>query len=157
MDTIAEYLLSVSAAAIIGAMILRLLTGKGSAATVGRMLCALFVALTAIAPITQVRLSDMGGLLPDLTADANAAVSQGQSDAKKAMAESISSRVEAYILDKAAQLGVNLTVQVEVSDDPIPVPVRLRLKGNVSPYLKSKLQKIIQDDLGINKENQIWT
>lgn len=157
MDAIAEYLLSVTAAAIISAMVLRLLPGKSSAVTIGKMLCALFVALTVIEPIAQVRLSDLTGLLPDVSADANAAVAQGQSTAKKAMAESISSRVEAYILDKATQLGLKLTVQVELSDDTIPVPVCVRLKGNISPYLKSKLQKIIQDDLGIDKENQIWT
>ncbi len=157
MNGIAEYLLSVSAAAIIGSVVLRLLSGKGSTATVGRMLCSLFVALTVITPITKVRISDLTGLLPDASADANAVVAQGQSDAKKAMAESITARVEAYILDKATQLGVKLTVQVELSDDTIPVPVRLRLKGNISPYTKGKLQKMIQDDLGIDKENQIWT
>lgn len=157
MQPIAEYLLSVTGAAIISAVILRLLEGKGSAASIAKMLTGIFMAVTVIGPITQVRLSDALELLPDISADAQAAVSEGEASAKNALAESISSQLEAYILDKAAQLGVTLTVEVELSDDIIPTPARVRLKGNVSPYAKTRLQDILRSDLGIDKENQIWT
>lgn len=157
MQPIAEYLLSVTGAAIISAVILRLLEGKGSAASIAKMLTGIFMAVTVIGPITQVRLSDALELLPDISADAQAAVSEGEASAKNALAESISSQVEAYILDKAKQLGVTLTAEVELSDDTIPTPVRVRLKGNVSPYAKTRLQDILRSDLGIDKENQIWT
>lgn len=157
MQTIAEYLLSVTGAAIISAVVLRLLVGKGSAASVGKMLTGIFMALTVIEPLAQVRLSDALELLPDISADAQAAVAQGEVSAKNALADSISTQVEAYILDKAAQLGVTLTVEVELTEDTIPVPARVRLQGNVSPYAKTRLQSILRDDLGIDKENQIWT
>lgn len=157
MQTIAEYLLSVTGAAIVSAVVLRLLEGKGSAAAIGRILAGLFVALTVIGPITQVRLSDLADLIPDVTMDAQAAVADGEATAKKALCERISGRLEAYILDKAAQLGVTLTVDVELSEDTIPVPMRVRLHGAVSPYAKSRLQNMIRDDLGIDKEKQIWT
>lgn len=157
MQPIAEYLLSVTGAAIISAVILRLLEGKGSAASIAKMLTGIFMAVTVIGPITQVRLSDALELLPDISADAQAAVSEGEASAKNALAESISSQLEAYILDKAAQLGVTLIVEVELSDDIIPTPARVRLKGNVSPYAKTRLQDILRSDLGIDKENQIWT
>lgn len=157
MDAIAEYLLSVTGAAIICAVVLRLLAGKGSAAAIGKMVAGIFMALTVIGPITQVRLSDALELLPDISADAQAAVAQGEASAKNALREGISAQVEAYILDKAAQLGVALTVEVELTEDTIPVPVRVRLSGNVSPYAKTRLQSILRDDLGIDKENQIWT
>ena len=157
MQPIAEYLLSVTGAAIISAVILRLLEGKGSAASMAKMLTGIFMAVTVIGPITQVRLSDALELLPDISADAQAAVSEGEVSAKNALAESISTQVEAYILDKAKQLGVTLSVEVELSDHTIPTPVRVRLKGHVSPYAKTRLQDILRSDLGIDKENQIWT
>lgn len=157
MQTIAEYLLSVTGAAIVSGVVLRLLEGKGSAASIGRILAGLFVALTVIGPITQVRLSDLADLLPDVTMDAQTAVADGEAAAKNALRERISARLGAYILDKAAQLGVTLTVEVELSEDTIPVPVRVRLHGAVSPYAKSRLQNMIRDDLGLDKEKQIWT
>lgn len=157
MAAICEYLLSVTGAAMVSAVVLRLLEGKGSAAALGKMLTGIFLALTVIGPITQVRLSDVAQLLPDISVDAQAAVAEGEAAAKNALAESISTQLEAYILDKAAQLGVTLTVEVELSEDAIPVPVRIRLQGNISPYAKTRLQSIIRDDLGLDKEKQIWT
>ena len=157
MDAIAEYLLSVTGAAIVSAVVLRLLEGKGSAASVAKMLTGIFVAITVIGPITRLHVSDVLDLLPDVSADAQAAVAQGEASAKKALADSISNQIESYILDKAAQLGVTLAVEVELSQDVIPVPVGVRLQGNVSPYAKTRLQSILRDDLGIDKENQIWT
>ena len=157
METIAEYLLAVTGAAIIGAVTLRLLEGKGSATSIAKILTGIFMALTVITPITRVQLYDVLELLPDVSADAQVAVGQGESTAKIALSESISTQVEAYILDKAAQLGLTLTVEVELSEDAIPVPVRVRLQGNASPYAKVRLQSILCNDLGIDKENQIWT
>ncbi len=157
MEDIRAYLLSVTGAAIVSAVILRLLHGKSSGAGIGRMVAALFVALTVIGPITKVRLPDLQDFLPNIAADADDAVAEGESSAKIALSESISNRLEAYILDKAAQLGVTLSVQVELSEDVIPVPVRVYLRGKVAPYAKTKLQYMIQQDLGLDKEKQIWT
>lgn len=157
MLAISQYIRSITGAALISAVVLRLLDGKGSAAAIGKMLVGIFMALIVIGPIAQVELTDIWDWVPDVAADAGQAASDGASAAKKALSEGISSRVEAYILDKAAQMDVVLTVQVELSDDTIPVPKSIRLQGNVSPYAKSRLQSIIYEDLGIDKENQIWT
>lgn len=157
MLALSQYIRTVTGAALISAVVLRLLAGKGSAAAVGKILVGIFMALTVIGPISQVELSDVWDWVPDVSADAGLAAAQGQADAKKALEQSISSQVEAYILDKAAQMDVVLTVEVELSDDTIPVPRRVRLQGNISPYAKSRLQSILSEELGIDKENQIWT
>lgn len=157
MGMIAQYILSITGAAMICAVIVRLLDGKGSAATIARMLTGIFMTVTAIGPIAQVRIPDVHTFLPDVSLEAQMAVSQGRDTAKKALEERISQQVEAYILDKAVQLDVVLTVQITLSDDIIPVPVGAFLQGNISPYAKTKLQNILKDDLGIEKENQIWT
>ena len=157
MDAVRAYLLSVTGAAIVSAVILRLLPGKGAVSKIGKMMTALFMALTVISPITKVQLPDVHDIWPNLSEEAEAAVLEGERDAKKALSEGISQRVEAYILDKAAQLGVRLSVQVELSEDVIPVPLYVRLQGNVSPYAKTQLRSIIKNDLGLDEEKQIWT
>lgn len=156
MAMITQYILSITGAAMVSAMILRLLDGKGSAATIARMLIGIFMTVMAIGPIVQVRIPDVHTFLPDVSLEAQMAVEQGRDTAKKALEERISRQVEAYILDKAAQLDVVLTVQITLSDDAIPVPVGAYLQGNISPYAKTKLQNILKEDLGIEKENQIW-
>lgn len=155
MDTLKEYLLSVTAGAIVCALVQRLLAGKGSAEAIGKVLAGIFMALTVLGPIAQIRLPDFAEL--SFAQQAQDAVRDGEETARKALAESISDRVESYILDKAAGMNVRLTVEVELSEDAIPVPVKVRLQGSVSPYAKQKLQAMIREDLGIDKENQIWT
>ena len=66
-------------------------------------------------------------------------------------------KAEAYILEIAGQLSASVTVEVSVGGDSIPVPQSVRLDGAVTPYAKSRLQTIISEELGISKENQIWT
>lgn len=63
---------------------------------------------------------------------------------------------EAYILDKAAAMNVSLEVSVTVEGDP-PVPAAAQLSGEVSPYAKQQLEKILWEDLGISKEYLEWT
>ena len=90
----------------------------------------------------------------DLVTDA---VAEGEQQTKTALARLIKQRTCAYILDKAQALNVALEVEVTLSDDDIPVPEAVRLKGKVSPYAKGRLQTIIAEDLGIEKERQTWT
>ena len=76
---------------------------------------------------------------------------------KEAIAAGIKSRTQAYILDKAMALELQLQVEVVLSEDEIPVPEEVRLAGKASPYAKARLQQIIKEDLGIDKEHLIWT
>ncbi len=155
MEALREYLLSVTTAAIVCALVRRLLAGKGSAETMGKILAGIFMALTVLSPLTQLRLPQLSEL--PISADAQQAVQAGEESARKALAERITAGAEAYILEKAAAMQATLTVEVELSDDPIPVPSRVYLQGNIAPYAKQKLQTMIREDLGIDKENQVWT
>jgi len=72
------------------------------------------------------------------------------------MAQSIIDSTRAYILEKAETFGAELTVEVMLDDSSIPVPSGVRIRGNISPYNREKLGSIIQRDLGIPTEAQIW-
>lgn len=157
MGAIGEYVLSVTAAAMICSAILRMLLGKGTAAVLGKILTGIFMTLTILSPLTDIRINDFAALHFDYSSQANTAVAEGEAKSRAALMDSISERTCTYILNKAKQLGVTLQVQVTVSDDAIPVPTKVMLKGSISPYNKRKLQSIIESDLGIHKENQVWT
>jgi hypothetical protein len=45
---------------------------------------------------------------------------------------------------------------VYLSEDTIPVPISVEIRGSVSPYGKQQLTKLLEEELGIAKENQLW-
>ncbi|MBE6923682.1 MAG: hypothetical protein E7466_00380 [Ruminococcaceae bacterium] len=151
-----QYLLSVLSAAIISAVVLKLMGDKGSRGAVGKLVVGLFLTFTVISPIRAVSIDDWTNLPDSYTVAAQEAVAAGEAQTKSALQQSIKQSCEAYILDKARGLDVALEVEVTVSDDPIPIPVSVRLRGRVSPNAKTKLSDLIEKDLGVSKEEQSW-
>ena len=70
------------------------------------------------------------------------------------MASIIAEQTEAYILDKAGELGLEVTVRVETRTEGngIPVPWSAELTGAQSEALASALET----ELGIPAERQVW-
>lgn len=157
INNIRSYLLGVFAAALICGIVKRLMGEKGANAALTNLIAGVFMVFTLIRPLISVELSDFDNWTDGFRADAAQAVAQGESQTRKALAQFITERTQSYILDKAQSLNTALEVEVTLSDDDIPVPIKVRLNGKVSPYAKGRLEAIISEDLGIEKENQTWT
>ena len=74
------------------------------------------------------------------------------------MAKIISGRIQAYILDKAAALGLNITVELEMetrADTPYPKAVIIR--GEAAPAQKQQLQQYLEQTFAIPVQRQVWT
>lgn len=155
MEGLRAYVISVTAAAMICGIVAGLVKKNGAGELI-RMVCGLVLAFTVLRPIAGLKLDQLPFDLPSLPSGEDAA-SQGEKITREAMEDIIKSQTEAYILDKAAALGVNLTAEVLLGEDTIPVPVGVILSGACSPYAKSELTDAIEKDLGIPKENQLWT
>lgn len=78
----------------------------------------------------------------------------GELESRNAIAASIKAQTEAYILDKAAELGASVQAEVSVNADLRPDGAVLT--GNVSPYVKSRLSALLETQLGIAKEALVW-
>lgn len=157
IDTLRGYLFGVLSAALLCALVTRLMGEKGTLATLTKLIAGLFLAFTVVRPLAEIDLSGLTDWTLQYEDEAARAVAAGESQTRNALAGLITERTQAYILDKAQALNTVLEVEVKLSDDDIPVPVKVRLSGKVSPYAKGRLQSIITEDLGIEKENQIWT
>jgi hypothetical protein len=156
MENIKTYLLAVVGAAMICGIITRLVGEKGTQGAMIKLIAGLILAFTVIRPVANIRLDGFADFA-DLYTDAGAlAASEGKQLTYDAIRASIKAQTEAYILDKAAGLDLDLEVEVTVSQDEIPVPKSVRLSGKSSPYAKSRLQAIITQELGVEKENQVW-
>ncbi len=150
-----QYLLSVVAAAIISGIVTKLLGTKGTQGAIGKLVAGLFLAFTVISPLRSVRIADFSDLAFYAT-EAEAAVAEGKKQTQQALQTRIKENCEAYILDKARFLNMDLEVVVTLSDGDMPTPEFVQLSGNASPNAKAKLTDIISEDLGVPKEAQQW-
>lgn len=157
MADVKAYLLSVCGVALVCSIANRFLDNKGSAAGIGKLLVGSFLVLTVLKPISGLKVNFMRDLTLDIGDNATFAVHQGEENYRQAMEEIIKDRTEAYIVQKAQELRVQLDVEVVLSEDELPVPEKVFVSGTVAPFAKKQLQQMIEQDLGIAKECQIWT
>lgn len=156
MTGVKAYIFTVCGASLICAIARRFLGDKGSTAEIGKMLIGVFLLVTIVKPILNLSFNQLQDFPFDARADAMDSVWRGEEFAHREMATIIKERTAAYILKKAQQLDVSLDVEVQVSDDEIPVPEKVVIAGNISPFVKQQLQLLIEQDLGISKECQVW-
>ena len=121
-----------------------------------KLLAGLFIALTVVSPWKGFHISDLSYYFDGLEVDSSNCVNSGMNAYTEALQTSIIDRTQAYILEKASSMGVELTASVTVSSDQPPVPIAVELSGNISPYNKNLLKQIIVKDLGIPEDAQKW-
>lgn len=156
MEKIGKYLLSVVCAAIICAAV-NMLTGKKNAqSAIIRLISGLYMALTLISPLVNIRLTDYADYFRNFSVEGENAVAMGKAAATDALGAIIKDQTQAYILDKAVSMDTVLKVEVTLNNENPPIPCGVTLTGSVSPYTKEVLSNFIADDLGISKEDQVW-
>lgn len=156
MQKVGTYLVSVCACGIFCGILKSLLPQKNAAGRILRMVCGVFLVFTAVRPLTDIRLDTLNLATGYLLTEGEALSQDGKNMASDALADIIKEQTEAYILDKARSLNAQITVEVNVMGDP-PSPVSVSIHGSIQPYAKSTLSSAIAEELGIAKEDQIWT
>jgi len=155
MAALGEYIVSVAVTALLTGIISGFLKGT-SGEKIVRLICNLVLLLAVLRPVMQWNMRKM----PDAAfffPDGSRLVLDGRGSSRNALEDIIKQKSEAYILDKAAAMGLEITAKVGLSSDDPPVPVWVEISGTVSPYMKLRLEEMILEDLNISKENQVWT
>lgn len=150
------YVLTVTAAALMCGIVTKLTGKEGAQHQLIQMAAGLVLLFAVIQPFAKLQWKNPADLLQDLQLDASDAVQEGVQQTNQALAQSIKEQTRAYILDKAAALGADAQVEVLMSEDTLPAPVGVIITGDVSPYVKVQLSNMMEKDLGISGENQIW-
>lgn len=149
-----EYIISVICAAVICAIATDLGGRKGASGQILKLICGVFLSFTVIRPVTDVKMEDFSFFASDIATDAFQVSDLGKTKSRNEMEAIITGEVAAYILDKAGDFNGELTVDVKLDENLIPR--RVILTGSISPKEKQSLQEMIEKDLGIGKEDQIW-
>lgn len=157
MGGIREYLLSVIAAAVVCSILSAILPEKSTYSGILKLLAGLFMTITVISPIVKLEFRDINHYIDGLTVDGQAVAQEGEWMAREEAGAQIKKGLEAYILDKANSLKLNMTVEIVLNEEGDLRPNQVLLKGAVSPYAKSVLSRYIANDLGIPEEQQKWS
>ena len=154
MESLRSYILSLVCAAAFCGILNGIAGEKGIAVGLRKLICGVFLCVSVISPLKNL---DFDGLLEPITEireDALATVAMGKALYQESLAEVITGQAETYILNKAQSLGLAVTVSIQPDDSG--KPYRATITGIIPESRMQALSDILEGDLGIPKERQIW-
>lgn len=155
MEDLRTYILSVTAASILCAVLTALAGKRGSTASLMKLMSAVVMAAVIISPVANFTSVNLNRYLDDLNDLAAEAVANGTEATRESIRKRIIEASEAYILDKAALYELNIDVTVELDEEQL-VPAFAEIRGTVSPAARRTLEAMLEQDLGIPPEAQRW-
>ena len=156
MSAIGQYILTVVSAAILVSVVTTLIGSKSSTAPYIKLVGSLFIAFTVFSPLLGIRTDGIVGYFSSVDGSADRIIVETQATVHSQKVSIIKAKTEAYILEKAESLGLDISVEIGFDDADSIVPANVRICGPVSPYTKDQLSKVISSDLGIPEEQQKW-
>lgn len=156
MSALGEYLIGVAAAAMLCGIVNVLMPKQGASAQAMKLLLGLLMALSVVHPWVEISMEDLFGWTEGISAKGEGIAAQGAMMGEQAYRDGITQRLEAYILDEAEDLGADVQVRVELSEEELPVPIRATVSGALSPYARARLTELLTQDLHISREEIQW-
>ena len=118
-----------------------------------RLTAGIFLTLVAFSLPTELTLPELD---PDrFFREAEQAAVQGEALAREARTECIMQGCEAYVLSKAEDMGLEVSVEIVLDADLRPC--RVKLSGNASPLQQQELCGVLCTELGMGEEDVLWT
>lgn len=149
MQALGEWVLSVTCAALLGALVCEL-TGKGALGQVGRLASGLVLLWAVLSPLPGVELSRLFRPVEDIAHQIGQEQERLKGQSGDVMCAVIERESEAYILDKAQQLGLNCQVQVACrQEEGVWLPWSVRIVG-IPP--SDALSRLVEEHLGVDGE-----
>jgi len=157
MTGVKSYIVRIIVAAVVCGITRSLIKEKTVTGKMVNLLSGLLMTITILSPLTNISFQNIAHLYGNITLDADTYVDEGKTYAQGMTTGIIKSQTEAYILDKANNLGLQIAVEVELDDSNNSIPCGVVITGAASPYAKRVLESYMQEQLGIPKENQKWS
>lgn len=153
MEAVKDAVWSLFCASLVAAVVSEL---GGGAKAGRRLLCGVFLAAVLLSKLGAIELSALSVELGQTYARAERYAAEGEEQAAQMKFSLISDSCEAYILDKAEELGASVTVSVTL-DPEGGLPESVTLEGTLTPLQRQKLIGEITTALGLEKEAVVWT
>lgn len=157
MNLVGQYLLSVVAVALIVSVSNSLIEKRGVIGSILKLITGVALTLAIVSPFTDLNIQNFDPLFSYAEADASGVVLEGKMAAQSEISAYIYKQMQAYILDKATALGLDIRVDILLTDDSPPVVESIIINGMASPYAKKRLLLYIINDLGVTEDHVVWT
>lgn len=151
-----EYILSIVAVGIVCSIAGSLVNSKTASGHLLRLLTGIVMVITILTPVHNISFTHITDYLENLNIQGEIYANNGTAEAKESMSVIIKDQIEAYILDKADRMDLDIAVEVALDDRNNSIPCGVTITGTLSPYAKGILGAYIEENLGIAKENQRW-
>ena len=150
------YILRIVAIAMICSAAGMLLPTKTASSQIAKLLCGAILLITVMSPLSNISFHNITDYFDSISSVSDRYVEEGSAVMHEEVAAIIKTQSESYILDKAEQLGLQITVEVALDENNNSIPCGITITGQVSAYNKKILSSYITDTLGIAKEKQVW-
>lgn len=155
LDSLRSWVLGIVGAGIVCG-VCKALAPEGGGKKVMGVVCGFVMMLAVLSVLRIDGTGDIGRYVSRYTLEAGEITDEAKARGAAQTRFIIEARCEAYILDKAADLGASLeNVQVTArwSEDGYWYPASCVLRGDESPELSG----VIESELGISKAGQSWS
>lgn len=156
MNSIAEYLVSVTGAAIVCGSICSLYDKSKPGHSVVRLICGVFLLTIMLTPVVQLDIEFPITVLETVSKQTNDTISQSVSNFSEEYESRIKYQIEAYIQQKLESMNCKMKTEVSLQEEYPYAPVHIKLTGTVSPYDRSCISSWLSTELGISSEEQTW-
>ena len=157
MGAVRGWLLSVISGSLLCAVADALMP-PGAVRRVGRLVCGLVLLGAILSPLASLDLEESQRWLEDYRSSIQIREAELGETVNSQIKVIIEQECAAYIVDKAAQLGLTCRAKVECrqSEDGLYLPVRTEVDGSMTADVQSRLIRVIEEDLGVPAEAQIY-
>ena len=157
MDLIRTWLLGITGAAMVTALAESLMP-RGAVRRIGRLTGGLILLLAVLQPVATLDEGALAGALERYRQELSAYDSGLEETSASLMKGIIAEQSDAYILDKAAALGITCSVEVETApgEGGYPVPHSVTIRGRLTGGQREALSRQITADFAIPAERQYY-
>lgn len=120
-----------------------------------RLVCGMFLMTLLISSWTNMTWRQDISVFQDAQQNSQTYVKEGAEIARQKQVQIISEQLEAYIIEKAMEMNAEIIPVVTIGEDLLPDYVQI--KGKIEPDIKETLSEVMEHDLNISKERQLWT
>ena len=142
--------------AAISVSILTTLVPDGTYGKLMKLVGGLFLSLTVATNFLKLDLDLLESIPAGYMEAADQAVAGGELLAQDALRGIIKEETEAYILDKARVMDLEIDVEVTVDRGEPSVPQSVKISGNLTQEEQKILTDFLELELNIPKERQQW-
>lgn len=159
METVRTWLLSITGAALISSVALAL-TPNGKIKKIVSLICGFAMITALISPIMSFDFNTFSQYIVEYKNISDGYLIDIEEENENLQRAIIEEESEAYILDKAAVLGIedcSISVGTKKAEESYWYPYKAELGGKASESQKQALTAYIEANLGIPAERQYWS